>query len=281
MLFYFPVIASFLNAVSTYFEKVLFRDKSVKPRNFIPATFFLAFCFTAIFAFPLFGKISPAALSFKNIAIFIGMIILAITANYLYYYGFCREKLSEVEQWLSMSPLVTVILSSIFFASERDPRILVAAILAGIALIFSHAERHKIRIHRGSWALFGCIMIGGFEALLIKELLLLYSPVALYTIRIGMVAFFTMFLFGPPFKQLGKKNTKMIALVSLLWMVIMILTYTSYKNAGLVFTTLVLMLSQVLIYLESIFVFREKLKPRFVLAIFIILACVAYAEIIR
>lgn len=281
MFYYFPILASFVNAVSTYFEKVLFRDKTVKPKNFIPATFFLAFCFAAIFAFPFLGNISPAALNTRNIILFLSMIVLAITTNYLYYYGFCREKLSEVEQWLAMSPLVTVILSSIFYVSERDPRILIAAIIAGVALIFSHTERHRFVLHRGSWALLGSILITGFETLLIKELLVVYSPVALYTIRIGMVAFFTMFIFGAPFKQLGKKNTKSITLISFLWVLVMILTYTSYKNSGLVFTTLVLMLSQVLIFLESMFVFKEKIKPKFLMAIFIILACVAYAEIIR
>lgn len=281
MQYYFPVFASFLNATSAYIEKILYRDRAVKPRNFIPMVFFFAFLFSAILIFPFWGRISPEGFSTKNIAIFLLVVILAILMNYLYYYGFCREKLSEVELWVSASPLVIILLSGLVYPSERDIGVFIAGVIAGFALIFAHWSRRGIKISRGSWALIGSVLVGAAEALLVKYLLEFYSAAALYTIRIGLIAIFTILIFGPPFAKLKSKQVAGIALDGFLWVLTMILVYSSYKNTGLVFTTLVLMLSQVLIYLESFIVFREKLTPRLAVAIFLILACVVYAEIIK
>jgi drug/metabolite transporter (DMT)-like permease len=128
------------------------------------------------------------------------------------------------------------------------------------------------------------------EAVLVKELLFLYSPLALYMVRtLGIfIVLFIWYLFLAPyikgeprltFSNWQAKNYKLCFVIALLAVLQMVFTYYGYKHFGVVFTTIVLTLGPILTYIADVIILKERLKKRIVLAAIVILACVAYANI--
>ena len=85
-----------------------------------------------------------------------------------------------------------------------------------------------------------------------------------------------------PFFSTDKKEYLNLALISLLWVVVMIFTYYAYQTVGVVYTSLIMMLAPLLIVLGSRFVLNEKkIEKRSIIALGVVLACVIAAQFVK
>lgn len=305
MFAFFPFIAVVISAANTLYEKSIFNRKRRKYKFYVPLIFFFSFLILSIFVFPFLGDIKIEAFQPIFILLLLAIVVLATLANLLYYRGFQREQLSEIQPFVVMSPLLTVVIASIIYPDERNWRILVLALVAAVTLIASHIEKRHLKIDKGIIFIIGAVLLGAIETNIVKELLYFYSPVALYTIRTGLVAL-VLFIVVKPFSSYTNrkkiiplisclllkskrnkedieivKDIKKLFLVSIAWVSIMTLVYYSYQNMGIVYTALIMMVVPLLVVFGGHFILKErKPKKRDVFALIVVLGCVILAQLI-
>ncbi len=274
---YLPIIGALAMSVKAILEKIGLRKRGIKPNHLIVALFFGAVVIMIPFL-PFFAQISHQALELKNIWLLALIVFFAILANICYFYAMKREKLTNLEPVHLLQPLFVIVLASAFFASERNPNVLIPAIIASIALLFSHVKKHHLEFNKYILiAILGSLFYA-IETLFTKIILEFYSPLSLYFVRGFFVLLFVAVIFRPNLlKEIKKKNRWIIVAISFLWVGFAVLSYYGFIQLGVVFTTLLLMLSPVFIYLFSWKFLKEKLDWRNIIAAIVIVASVLYA----
>lgn len=284
-----PIIAAFATAAGVIMDKIVLSYQKVGHRQFLVIIFLFLFLLCGLF-YPFFGHIDPKAFQSGHLLLLILVIILASLYNVLFYHGVEKERIAEVELIIMLTPLSTILIASIFLQAERNLNVFLAGVIAGSALALSHFNHYHFSFSTFQKGLLLYLILFPLEAVLIKNLLFLYSPLALYLIRtFGVFLLLSIwylwlapYLKGEPkltFSKWKGKNYKWCLAIAALAVLQMVLTYYAYANFGVIFTTIVLTLSPILIYLASVFLLKERLKKRIILAATIILACIIYANI--
>lgn len=229
--------------------------------------------------FPKFGWVKPEALSLYYIIIGILMIISASLWNILLSQALQKEKVIEFELIQMLQPLFTIFLGSLIFSSERSIYILPVAIVASIALIIAHIKRHHIYFDKYCRYLLWAVVLMSVEMIFIKILLSVYSPVALYMFRTFFVVLAMWIILRPTFKTIDTKKIFTMIGTAALAVIQMVLFYTAINSEGLVFTTLILILSPILIYLFAICVYKEKITFRIAFSFLVIIICILFVSL--
>ncbi|GAH96158.1 unnamed protein product, partial [marine sediment metagenome] len=84
-------------------------------------------------------------------------------------------------------------------------------------------------------------------------------------------------LFRPKFQSLDKKSIWIILITGAIWAAYRIIVYYGYLNFGVIFTTLMIMLGPIFVYIFAWKFLKEKLNWRNIIAALIIIGCVIYA----
>jgi len=284
-----PFFGAFLEAVGTILEKKILRGKidfrSYNVFSFlaiiiliIPCLLLLGYFFPVLFSL----KIHSSALELKNIFIMALIITFSILANLLIFYAMKWEKITEIEPLRLFQPLFVVIFAFILYSSERQTAtpLIIAAVVASLALIFSHIKKHHLKISKYSIAAFLGSMFFAAELAISKEILNFYSPMSFYLVRCFFIFIITFLIFKPKISSISKKKWPYVFLVAFIWILYRILLYFSYETKGVIITTLLFILAPVFIYALSYYYLKEKPNWRNILAAIVILLCVAYAMII-
>jgi len=205
---------------------------------------------------------------------FIIMICVAVAWNVFYYQALSKENIQEFDLIIVTEPLVTIALAGVYLSSERNPTVLLLALIAAIALIFAHMRHHKVRIDRYAKELIVAVFLMGVEVLIIKYLLGAFSPISLYFWR-------TLFVFGalyamyrPDFKKVALRDFTIIFIDALFGVLQMVARYYGYNIGGVVVTTLALLLGPVIVEVYSLSVMKEKVSSKSVLAFVVVCLCV-------
>lgn len=275
----YPILAALLGSLATLGEKEVLSRLKVDYRLFTSVLFLFLFLFSFIVALFL-GKISiPEVYTLKYISLFLGMLITATAWNLLLYRGLQHESMTEFELVTMSKPIVIILVASILLSSERNLHIFLAAVVAALALFFSHLRRNHLVFNKYLGGLLGYLFLAALENVFDKKLLEVFSPAALYAARTGLIFLVLLILIRPKFKNLEKKDTLVIALLSVLGTAFMIIQYQSFDQFGIVFTALYLTLLPILVYLFAVVFLKERLKLRVVLASLVILAAIIYASV--
>ncbi len=279
-----PVVAAFFAGIATTLEKFVLRVRKIDFR-FYQVLSFLAISLVMLPFILFFFKMDFQALEIKNIIIFLLVVIFSILANFFVFYSMKWEKITNLEPAKLLEPLLTIILAIIFsfiFGQalyERSTRVVIPALIAGSALIFSHLKKHHLEFNR----YFLAMILGSFffalELVITRLILDYYSPLSFYFLRSSMIFLFSLIIFRPKFKKLGKKITFEIFLAGAIWVGYRVLLYYGYLNLGVIYTTLLVLLGPVFIYLFAWKFLKEKLEFRNVIAAIIIIACILYVII--
>jgi drug/metabolite transporter (DMT)-like permease len=180
--------------------------------------------------------------------------------------------------------VLLVLLFSLFFSSklyESNPRIIYPALIAGLAIIFSHIKKHHLSFNK----YFMAATLGSFffaSELIISRLILdYYSPFSFYFIRCVSLLFVGLIVLNPKLSNLKKLDKSvyfgMLGL-GIIWALYRVIVYWGYIHLGMVSTTLILMLSPIFIYLFAWKFLHEKPSWRNIVASIIIIICVIYGE---
>lgn len=275
----YALIGAIISAITLILQKYILSYLKVNYKTFNVLVFIFLFLFTAVL-FPKFGWIKPEALSFYYLLFGILMVITATLWNILLSQSLQKEHLVEFELIQMLQPLLTIFIGSLIFTSERSMYILPAAFIGSLALIIAHIRRDHIYFDKYAKYLLLAVVLMSIEMIFIKILLNVYSPVALYMVRTFFIAIASWVVLMPSFKGLDAKRISIMVGTSALAVAQMVLIYTAIELRGLVFTTLILILTPILVYILSVIFFREKLKTMTIISAVVIVFCIVYATLL-
>ena len=285
MIFY-PLVAALLTAGDIVYEKYIFAISKLKNKQnvFVPVMFIFAFIFLTIFVviFPGMAEVKQEAYQPLYLLLMLLVVMIACLRNMLYYYSFQREGLGEIEPFMSFVPLLTILIAGIAYPQETNIQIFALAIIAALTLVFTHIRKKHLVLDRALWPIIIAIVLEAGENNIVRELLRFYSPVAMYMLRSFFIAITLIIFLRPHFEKVKKKEVANLGFISLLWVLVMVFTYYAYQKVGVVYTSLIMMLSPMLIVFGSKWFLKErKATKRNIIALIIIITCVIAAQFIR
>lgn len=255
----YPFIAAIIDAFDVVATKRFFNIfKQLSPRMFAWWVFVWITVLGLILS-PWLVHIEHQALSPYYLVLIVLMTFLAANYNFLYYYGLKSEHLADIEPFFLFNPLVTILIASLFYPSERSWQLYLAVIIAGGLLAWAHIKKHHLSLGKPILAVLGFSLLFGLEAVIIKQLLAVYSPVALYLVRVITTALFIWILEKGRIAMFTMKQLPYFILLAVGALVVNSLIYTSYKLSGISSTIFVIILSPILVYALSVMFLKEKL----------------------
>ncbi len=283
MIYFIPILGALTLAIITIWEKFVLRKKNIDIKIFQTSAFLSAVLVMIPLLF-FFWKFDVNALEPKNLLIFGGVILSSLLANYFMFFALKWEKVSNLEPALILEPLFTILLAvlfSLFFTGlyERNLEIIIPAIIASLALVFSHIKKHHLNFNKYFLAAIAGSFFFALELIISRLILEFYSPLSFYFLRCLFIFIISLIIFRPNFSKLNTKISSQIFFIGALWVLYRIVVYWGYLQLGVVFTTLMILLGPVFVYaLASIFL-KEKLELRNILAAIVILACILYVSL--
>jgi len=281
-MYYLPLLGALALAGGIVLQKLNLKKKKVDIKSYQTAEFFAIFLVMLPIIY-FFWKLSPEALDAKNIFIFSLVIIFSIIANLFTFYSMKWAKVSNIEPAKMLEPVFTILLAIIFsfifgeVLFERNTKIIIPALIAGAALLFSHIEKDHLKFSK----YFIAAAVGSFffalELVISKLILEFYSPISFYFIRCTAIFLISLIIFKPNLKEFGNKLKLRILAIGAIWVVYRVVIYYGYQNLGVIFTTLMIMLGPIFVYLFAWKFLKEKINRRNIIASIIIIGCVLYA----
>lgn len=270
------LIASIGYAGGILADKVVLCRKRVPLLRFIPLLFVFIALFTATLLFR-WGHVEWSLLiSSKYLLLTFGMIIVAVTWNIYYYRGLQQEDIHEFELIMLLSPLATIIFAEIFIPSERNWQTFVAGLIASAALIATRFRHHHVKISRVAWQSMLAMVLMSLESIFIKEILQAMSPVALYFMRTLIIAAVFVIVYRPKLFDMPKSALFLTALSAVFGVIQMVLKFYGFESLGVIETTMILVMGPFIVYFLSMFMFKEKVFKRDLLAFGVLIACILF-----
>lgn len=267
------LLSSFSNATEVILDKTIMSKEKVAFVPFMSLGMFFVFLITSAL-FPFFGKIDLKAFTPEYLLPFAAIIVIASLYNYLYFYSLSHENVTEVEPFAMTHSIIAVVLATIIYPSERDSFVFILAIIAAAALILSRIEKKHVTFDRHALAMLGFAGLFAVESLFLKKLLLVYSPVALYGFRTGVLTLIFFVFLRPGIAKIQSKKVGSIFFEAIVVSLQYITLYFAYSKIGLVRTSLIITLGPALVFLFSFIFLKEKIVLKKILADAVIFACV-------
>jgi drug/metabolite transporter (DMT)-like permease len=283
---YLPVAGAFFEAIRIILEKkILIRDR-INFKNFTVYLFLSVILIMLPFIY-LFWKVQPQALSSPNIAIFIIIVFASILANMLMFYSLKREKVTEIEPVRLMQPLFVIFIAYLFsfffepYAAEKNISILFLAIIASISLIASHIKKHHFVFNKCLILALIASFLFALELVMTRAILDYYNPLTFYFIRGVFIFLITWIAFQPHIEGIKSRTRLMIFITGAIWVLYRIIIYYGYLSQGIIFTTTILILAPIFIFIFAVTFLKEKVTIRHIVSSIIIIICVIAAIIIK
>jgi len=282
MVFYFPILGAIALATGIVVQRTILKKRKINIKLFQSAEF-LAITLALLPFIYFFWKLDAQAFELTNIFIFSLVIIFSITANLFTYYSMKWEKVSNLEPAKILEPLFVILLAIIFSylvsetLFERNLKIIIPALIAGATLIFSHIKKHHLDFNK----YFIAAVLGSFffalELIITRLILDFYSPTTFYFLRCSTIFLISFLAFKPDFNKLNKKVKLEIFALGFIWAFYRVIIYYGFLKLGVIFTTLMLMLGPIFVYLFAWKFLKEKINWKNIVASIIIIGCVLYA----
>ena len=274
-----PIIAAFLQASSFTLDKVILSVKRVDFKTYIGVSFPLIFLINLAIFFIFRPPFSLELLSGRLLFFLLSSVFLSICTNILYYRALDRDKLTEMEVIGLLSTIPVVIFSGIIFADERNFYILIPALVAFTAIVWSHWKGGKILIKKDTRPfLIWMLLLAPLGAALSKILLQSWNPISLELVRSAVLIAALTPLFHKNLEKVSPKAMLLLLLTNILTAVAWIFFYFSFKISGVVYTLLLFSLQPLLVYFAAVFILKEKLEKKKFIAFMVVLASIAIAQ---
>jgi drug/metabolite transporter (DMT)-like permease len=278
-----PILGAVALGVGTILDKFNLRNKKIGIKLYQTASFLALVLIMLPFIY-FFWKLDSGAFELKNILIFVGIIISATIANLFIYYSERGAKITSIEPAIIVETFFVILITIIFGFfikgfSETNSKIIIPAIIAMIALVFPYIKKEHFKPNK----YFVAAILGSFffalELVLSKLILNFYSPMTFYFLRCLFILMISFIIFMPNLKKLNVKNWGLILIVGAVYVGYRLATYYGYLHYGIIFTTLIMMLAPIVVYLLASIFLKEKLSWKNVLSSAIIVGCVVYTLI--
>ena len=277
----YPFLAVVFDVVTLITTKRLFRRFGVLTYRSFAVWLFIWIIAIGLILAPWFVSVQPAALEPQYLWLLLAVAFLAANYNLLYYFSLEREKITAIEPMLLVNPIITILIASSFYASERSWHVYVAAGIAGLVLTWLHLRRHRLKLNLSVIALVGFAILYGLEAVVIKQLLAVYSPLSLYLVRAVVTAIFLLVLEKGKLSHLTPRQIPYFLLIAAAAVAASTAIYSAYREIGISLTIFTLLLSPIVVYLLSALWLKEKLTWKNLVASGIIVGLVIWLALMR
>jgi len=277
-----PLLGAAALGAGTVLERFILKKKKIGIKLYQTAGFLAITLATLPFLY-FFWKLDAGAFELKNILIFIGVIASSLAANLFVFYSLKWEKVTNLEPARILEPLFTILLAIVFSffiggIYKQNSEIIILSLISAVALIFPHIKKHHLKINKYIIA----SVLGSFffalELVLSGLILDFYSPITFYFFRCLFILIISFAIFRPIFKPLkDKKISLMIFITGAVWVFYRVIIYFGYLNYGVIFTTLLLMLGPIFVYILAFIFLKEKLNWKNIISALIIIGCVVFA----
>src|SRR3989304_9129060 len=114
---------------------------------------------------------------------------MTIVTNLIFYRALDDDKLGEIQTLDLLHAIPIIIFASIIFADERNFFVIIPALVASFAVIWSHWEHHHFKIAKHTllfviWSL----SVAPIGAAISKGLFATWNPLSLVLVRAGAVS---------------------------------------------------------------------------------------------
>ncbi len=274
-----PILSAISRSAEIILDKQILSRQKVDFRNYLVGGFLLILVVGGVIGI-FFGEISSSFFQFSFLLAFIGVIATAVGWNAIFYRAIQHEKLTDVEPIILATPLSVILIGAIFIPDEREWKYIILGVIAALSIIIAHIRKSHLHFNIYSLSLVGYVLLFGFEALFLKVVLANCNAFALYPIRVFFVMIILALIFRPPLKKLRKKDWLSLVVVALIANTYHLFLYLSYDIYGITFTALFIVLEPILIYLASLFFFKEKFYWRNIVAAVVVVGCVITALLV-
>ena len=279
-----PIIGAIMGAGGTIWEKTILNKKKISSKLYLSAAFLAIVIVMLPFMFFVWDM-KPEALEPTNLLIFAMVIIFSIIANLFVIHSMKWAKMSNIEPARMLEPLFVILIAIIFSFTingelyERNMKVVIPAIIAGLAIVGSHFKKDHLKFSKPFIAAVLGSLFFAIELVMTRMLLEFYSPTTLYFTRCVAIALTAMMLFKPKYHKIENNIKLQMFGIATIWFLYRVLVYYGYLHLGVIFTTLMVMLMPIFIYLFAWKFLNEKVTKRNIIASVIILACVLYVTI--
>ena len=282
MNFLFPILAAILQAGSFTLDKVILSIRRVNFKTYTGISFPLIFLITLVIFFIFRPPLSFDLLTGNLWWLLLISIGITIVTNLIFYRALDNDHLGEIQTLNLLHNIPIIIFASIIFTDERNFYIIIPALIASSAIIWSHWEHHRFKIAKYTlpfiiWSL----SIAPIGASILKILLVSWNPISLELVRSGVIALILGPLFIKYAQRISLKTFSLLLITNILTSIAWILFYFSYQRLGIIYTILIFSLQPLLVYFASVFLLKEPLHWKKVTAFAIVLLSIGIAQVIK
>lgn len=280
MNFILPIFSAFLQAGSLTLDKVVLSLKNVTYKTYTGISFPLIFLVNLII-FIIFRPPITSALFAGNLWwLFLGITFITIATNLIFYRALDEDHLGEIQTIELLKTLPVIIFSSLIFADERNWYILIPAMVASLAIVWSHWEKQHIKIRKKTaiflaWSLITAPLV----VVMVKILLESWNPITFELVRSAVMACILGPLFFRRNKHVPTKAFSLLLLTNILTSIAWILYYFSYQRSGVIYTVLLFSIQPLLVYFASVVFLKERPQIKKIVAFGIVLISIIIAQI--
>ncbi len=276
---FFPLAAAVAHSVDVLLDRFVMTRHRLGHRQFT-IVMFLGLYFWSSLATLFIGSIEADAFTRRYLLELAAVLIIACVYNMLYYQGIEKEHVEKFEPILTFAPLGAILAAALAYPDERNAIVLGAAIIAALAVAFPYIKRGS-SWDKYQWRLVGYVALAAVEAVLLKDLLTVYSPASLYAVRTGLilVSLFSFYRFvrSIPLTVISKRHIQEVILLSIAPTISFIFMLYAYSTLGIVASTLIFSTYPILAYTGAKLVLRERLHWRNIVSGAVVLVCVLVA----
>lgn len=282
MNFLFPILAAILQAGSFTLDKVILSIRRVSFKTYVGVSFPLIFIITLV----IFLIFRPP-LSFDLLAgnlwwLLLIVIGMTITTNLIFYRALDYDRLGEIETIDLLKNIPIVIFSSLFFANERSLTVIILALIASVAIIWSHWQHHHFKIAKHTLPfLIWSLSAASVGAIISKIILISWNPISFGLVSSGAMALVLGTLFFRYATKISFKTFLLLLATNILTSIAWILFYFSYKISGIIYTVLIFSIQPLLVYIASVFFLKERPQWKKTVAFGIVLLSIGIIQAIR
>jgi len=267
-------ISAISNAVEAILSKVIVNEKNMSGPVLLKVQMLFLTIFMIVPAI-IWGSVQTDLFTFKYILLFIALIIVGLILNILFFTALRKKKLCEVEPIMLLSTPMTIVLAMIIFPGERSVTLLIISAIAVVALLVSRFEKKHLDFDKYSWMIIGFDILCAFEAILVKDLLVVMNATSLYFFRVAFIAIILFLVIRKiKIKKVNKKELVQTFTNSGFISVEYVAKFFAIGMIGIANSSLILLLGPILVLVFSKIFLKEKISLRRGIGDSIVVICI-------
>ncbi len=279
MNFLIPFLGALLGSGAIIVDKILLGGKGITYKNYSIISF-LAALFVAGIAFIFVGKPIVSELFYGYAGFLLIFTTIAIlTSNLLYFHALKHDLLTEMETVGLLSYIPVIATSYIFYTDERSLPVLISAIIASLAVIWSHWKKGHPFVRKRTYPyLLWLLIIAPIEAIAFKEIFLMWDPISLQFVREIIIVPILGYMYADTLRRVPVRSFFAIFFTGAVLTLSSILFFVSYSKLGIIRTTLIFNLQPLLAYIGALLFLKEKFNRKKFIAFLIVLISIVVAQ---